>query len=616
MLGLDLPIPAPNVVCIVLLRKSLIPTEPAVAQSQPAKRIANTRHTMTSTGQLAVPSGDIARMPAAAKAADAPRPTLGWRSGILFATILVTVCAGAAWVYFRTSELLIAMAIAAGGVVAVLTEIGARRACHRQWTEQFAKSTAEREKWKTKVGMLQLELAQKQDIDEDWRKRVDALQGQLSALSRTNTSLQDELNGLKRAEKSLSQQQQELSRTKGVLEMHVQARTQELQKLQRRYELILNGAGEGICGLDSEGKITFVNPTAAQIMRLGVAEMIGGSHLELFADFKANGQAQPGPANSEHAIEVMAKRRDGSHFVAEYVRTSIQENDRNVGEVLLFKDITERKQAEEALSQKAAELARSNAELEQFAFVASHDLQEPLRKIQTFGDRLKAKCDAAKLEEGREYLERMQSASARMQRLINDLLTFSRVISKSEPFVSVDLGVVTREVLGDLEARIEKFGAVVEVGQLPSVEADPVQMQQLLQNLIGNALKFHAEGAKPRVRVQAQIQSPPAKQGDTALLARNPSAKTDKAATVQLCELTVQDNGIGFDEKYLGRLFAVFQRLHGRQEFEGTGIGLAVCRRIAERHGGTITARSKLGEGATFIVRLPLRQPLKTKQGP
>jgi len=302
--------------------------------------------------------------------------------------------------------------------------------------------------------------------------------------------------------------------------------------------------------------------------------------------------------------------------VVEYVRTSIQENGRNVGEVLLFKDITERKQAEEALSQKAAELARSNAELEQFAFVASHDLQEPLRKIQTFGDRLKAKCDAAKLEEGREYLERMQSASARMQRLINDLLTFSRVISKSEPFVSVDLGAVTREVLGDLEARIEKSGAVVEVGELPSLEADPVQMQQLLQNLIGNALKFHAPDTKPHVRIQAQVLSPLVKQGDTALVMRNPSAKTDGAAKAPVCELTVQDNGIGFDEKYLGRLFAVFQRLHGRQEFEGTGIGLAVCRRIAERHGGTITARSKPGEGSTFIVRLPLRQPLKTKQGP
>jgi light-regulated signal transduction histidine kinase (bacteriophytochrome) len=301
--------------------------------------------------------------------------------------------------------------------------------------------------------------------------------------------------------------------------------------------------------------------------------------------------------------------------VVEYVRTSIQENGRNVGEVLLFKDITERKQAEEALSQKAAELSRSNAELEQFAFVASHDLQEPLRKIQAFGDRLKAKCDAAKLEEGREYLERMQSASARMQRLINDLLTFSRVISKSEPFVSVDLGAVAREVLGDLETRVEKSGAVVEVGELPSVEADPVQMQQLLQNLIGNALKFHAPDAKPQVRIQAQILSPPGKPGDTALLARNPSARNEATATAQICELTVQDNGIGFDEKYLGRLFAVFQRLHGRQEFEGTGIGLAVCRRIAERHGGTITARSKPGEGATFIVRLPLRQPLKTKQG-
>jgi light-regulated signal transduction histidine kinase (bacteriophytochrome) len=255
---------------------------------------------------------------------------------------------------------------------------------------------------------------------------------------------------------------------------------------------------------------------------------------------------------------------------------------------VLFKDITERKQAAQTLEHKAAELARSNAELEQFAFVASHDLQEPLRKICAFGDRLKSKCGGALPEEGADYLTRMQNAAARMQTLIKDLLTFSRVISRTEPFVEVDLSQVVREVLGDLEVRIEKAEATVEVGNLPVIEADATQMRQLLQNLIGNALKFQPPNAKPKVQVHSEVVS-------------------GNRSNESVCVLTVKDNGIGFEERYMDKIFAVFQRLHGRQEYEGTGIGLAVCRRIVDRHKGTITAKSAPGEGATFIVRLPVR---------
>ena len=239
--------------------------------------------------------------------------------------------------------------------------------------------------------------------------------------------------------------------------------------------------------------------------------------------------------------------------------------------------------------------------MEQFAYVASHDLQEPLRKIQAFGDRLKSKCDAVQLQEGRDYLERMQNAAARMQTLINDLLTFSRVISTTQPFVAVDLGVVTKEVLTDLEVRIEQTKAYVEVGELPTIEADPLQMRQLLQNLIGNALKFQPPNAQPIVKITAQV------------IKRALGSGGETEPVDELCELTIQDNGIGFEEKYTEKIFAVFQRLHGRNEFEGTGVGLAVCRRITDRHGGTITAKSRLGEGATFIVSLPLKQPKREK---
>jgi two-component system CheB/CheR fusion protein len=260
-------------------------------------------------------------------------------------------------------------------------------------------------------------------------------------------------------------------------------------------------------------------------------------------------------------------------------------------------DITERKQVEQRLAVYAAKLERSNRELQDFASVASHDLQEPLRKIQAFGDRLKATWGESLGDVGGDYLRRMQSAAGRMQTLINDLLMFSRVESKAQPFVRVDLASVAREVVADLEIQIERAGAVVEVGHLPAIEADPLQMRQLLQNLIGNSLKYRRPGTKPVVKVRGVTSD-----GGHDLA----EGRTHPAG--HLCRVSVEDNGIGFDEKYLDRVFTVFQRLHGRTEYEGTGIGLAVCRKIAERHGGSITARSAPLKGATFIVTLPVRQ--------
>ncbi|MFL6260494.1 MAG: sensor histidine kinase [Thermoanaerobaculia bacterium] len=243
--------------------------------------------------------------------------------------------------------------------------------------------------------------------------------------------------------------------------------------------------------------------------------------------------------------------------------------------------------ANEHLRRSTLELERSNRELQDFAFVASHDLQEPLRKIQAFGDRLRGKHGEALGPEGLDYLERMQRAAHRMHVLINDLLTFSRVTSRGQPFVPADLGQIAREVLSDLEVRVEQTGGRVEIGELPTIDADPLQMRQLLQNLIGNALKFHRGGEPPHVTVSGSV----ARDGGP------PRAR-----------IVVADDGIGFDMKYLDRIFTPFQRLHGRAEYEGTGMGLAVCRRIVERHGGTLTAESAPGQGARFLVTLPVRQ--------
>ena len=258
--------------------------------------------------------------------------------------------------------------------------------------------------------------------------------------------------------------------------------------------------------------------------------------------------------------------------------------------------VKDRSRAKKMLAQQAAELARSNAELEQFAYVASHDLQEPLRKVQSFGDMLATACDKALGEEGRDYLQRMQMAAQRMQLLINDLLTFARVTMRANPFVAVDLAQVAREVVLDLETRIRDTKGGVDIGDLPLLDADPMQMRQLLQNLIGNALKYHRPNDPPLVQVRSRV------------LKDGTGTPGKEALLGPLCELTVQDNGIGFEEKYLDRIFAPFQRLHGRSEYEGTGMGLAICRKIVERHGGTITARSAPGQGATFIVLLLIRQ--------
>ncbi len=239
-----------------------------------------------------------------------------------------------------------------------------------------------------------------------------------------------------------------------------------------------------------------------------------------------------------------------------------------------------------------ARLAKSNRELEEFARIASHDLQEPLRKVQAFGDRLKSKYARDLPQQGRDYVQRMQNASQRMQDLINDLLTFSRVTTKARPFTRVDLATLVEEVLTDLEVRVEQTGGRVEVSTLPTLAADATQMRQLFQNLIGNALKYHRPDVPPVVKIDAQLV-------DNGLKHR----------------ITVADNGIGFDPKHTERIFAMFQRLHGRDEYEGTGVGLAVCRKIVERHGGTIEAHGTPGQGSVFTVTWPT-QPAAPEDEP
>jgi len=373
----------------------------------------------------------------------------------------------------------------------------------------------------------------------------------------------------------------------------------EQRRSEEKYRTLLDNIEEGYYELDMDGKYTFVNDAMVYLINTPKNKILG-SYFQHFIDseyvervkqaYKATFQL----GGAVHGIEYKVRSKEG---LGRYVETSALLSRSSMGEMAglrgIVRDITARKQAEQYQIERKV-LERSNKELERFASVASHDLQEPLRKIQTLGDRLMTKSGDSLGEEGRSYLERMLTAANRSQTLIDNLLSLSRVATQGMPFVRVDLSKVVREVVNDLEERIEQTGGKVEIDELPTIEADPAQMRQLIQNLIVNGLKFHRPELKPRIKVFSRTF--------------DDKRRRLIAGSSNLCQILVKDNGIGFDEKYLDRIFQPFQRLHSSQEYEGTGIGLSLCRRIAERHGGEITAKSQPGRGSTFIVTLPIKQ--------
>lgn len=339
---------------------------------------------------------------------------------------------------------------------------------------------------------------------------------------------------------------------------------------------------------DRAGNITHVNDKFCKISKYPREELLGKNHRIINSGYHSRDFfVEMWKTISKGEVwegEIRNRAKDGTYY---WVNTSIvpflNEKKEPYQYVSIRYEITQRKAAEEGLKVYASRLEFSNRELQDFASVAAHDLQEPLRKIEAFGDRLKSRFGETLGDDGKDYLSRMIVSATRMRRLIDDLLTFSRVATQARPFKATDLSAVMRDVLSDLEIRIEQVKGTVEIGKLPTIDADTTQMRQLLQNLVSNALKFHKPDVSPVVKVDSVID------GD-------------------YCVLSVQDNGIGFDEKYLDRIFTIFQRLHGRQAYEGTGVGLAVCRRIAERHSGSITAQSTPDRGARFVVKLPVRQ--------
>lgn len=431
--------------------------------------------------------------------------------------------------------------------------------------------------------------------------------------ARLYTAVQDELAQRKRLE-------QELRVANEGLEMRVRERTARLEAtnnglkaeiakrkeaedtLSRERELlqtVLGTIDAGIVACDAEGVLTYFNRATRDLHGLPQEPILAAEWAEYYNLYQPDGktpmQQQDVPLfralDGEHVanVEMVVAPNEGSpRTLLASGQIMTDGKGMKTGAVVAMQDVTELKQAEKSLREYTQELARSNQELQDFAYVASHDLQEPLRKIRAFGDLLEEEY-GQQLGDGADYLGRMRGAASRMSTLIEDLLEFSRVTTQAKPFASVDLNAVAVDVVNDLEIALRATKGKVRVGKLPTIAADATQMRQLLQNLIGNAIKFHKEGTAPAISVRA-----------TRL-----STKDDEP---EMWRITVTDNGIGFEEKYTERIFSVFQRLHGRESYEGTGIGLAVCRKIAERHGGIINAHSTLGEGATFIVELPGEQ--------
>jgi two-component system sensor kinase FixL len=378
-----------------------------------------------------------------------------------------------------------------------------------------------------------------------------------------------------------------------VILLRVQA---DLWDSEEKARTTLETMADGVVTINSKGIVKSFNPAAETLFGYAGAE-IRGRNVDVLLP-GAFGRHLDVSTKKYLKIrkELVGKRKDESKFDIELSLSKM-----NIGTQSMFtgviRDISRRKRDEAELKKYAESLRQSNFELEQFASVASHDLQEPLRKVQAFGDRLRRKYAQELDDQGRDYIARMLKSTARMQTLIDSLLSFSRISSKGKPYQPVNLNEIARGVTDDLEIVIRENNVALTIEDLPVIDADPVQMRQLFQNLIGNAIKYRRADIDPIVHVSAHID--PLQSG---LAGENASL---------ICHLTVSDNGIGFDNSYAEKIFAIFQRLHGRSEFDGTGIGLAICRKIVERHGGSIEASGKADQGARFVASLPVSHALE-----
>ncbi len=398
--------------------------------------------------------------------------------------------------------------------------------------------------------------------------------------------------------------EEELKEARDELELRVHIRTRELARANKalgqseeKYRELVENAGSVIVRMDTGGRITFVNEFGQKLLGCSEQDMLGCDPIGIIISRAQNAEQILAslieeivhkPGRTFECENEIILRSGESAWVSWTNKAIFDDRGAALGILSIGAEITARKKAEEELRRHTAKVELINQELQEFAFIASHDLQEPLRKIRVFGDRLRNLYGDELDETAKDYFMRMEDSASRMQHLIRDLLKYSRVASEPGPFSEINLNEVAEEVAQIFDLTLNQTGGKLEIAELPSIEADETLIKQLFQNLIGNALKFQQANAKPLVKVYSNCQDE------------------------NVCRIFFEDNGIGFEEIYLDRIFAPFQRLHGRKEYSGTGIGLALCRKIVVRHGGSITAHSKPGTGSTFIVSLPAKHGLSS----
>ncbi|WP_343692204.1 PAS domain S-box protein [Chitinophaga sp.] len=364
-----------------------------------------------------------------------------------------------------------------------------------------------------------------------------------------------------------------------------------LLRSEERYQKMVEEVEDyAILLLDKDGRIMNWNKGAEKIKGYKEAEIIG-RNFRIF--YRPEDQQQQLPQRLIEQARSTGKaihegwrvRKDGTAFWCSVILTALHDDQQNViGFSKVTRDLTERKVAEDKIKQYARELEAQNRDLQQFAYAAAHDMKEPLRKVQFYTSALLESIGATLPQKEKSYLERTVDAASRMQGLIDDLLTYTHISGEVPPFEKVTLDKILAEVLSHYQDTITELNAVIETTALPVLPGITFQLRQLLDNLIGNALKYHHTDRNPHIIIRSVIDDGQYK-------------------------ITIQDNGIGFEPQNSEKIFEMFERLHGRESYPGTGIGLALCQRIVQNHHGTITATAQVGEGATFTILLPATNP-------
>lgn len=427
----------------------------------------------------------------------------------------------------------------------------------------------------------------------DYSQRVDFM-GEFSE------SFNSMVHALSEAHDRIERYMEELLRVNADLQAENTERKQaeEALRISREWlRVTLDSIGDAVLTVDTLGRVTFLNPVAAALTGWKESEAAGRPVGEVF---RISNEKTGGPAEdivqrvlwegrpALLANDTALTSRDGRKIPVEDGAAPIRNGEGNlIGVVLVFRDVTKKRLARDELElrvrERTAELAKVNRDLEDFNHIAAHDLQEPLRQLITFGDRLATKCSAVLSPKDLYYVDRIQVLARRARSLTRDILKYSTISARIGQFCLTDLNSLVRKAVASLKDEIEQKDATVDVEELRSLEVDPAGITDVFANLISNSLKF-VRKEKPGIRIHG-------------------SSSDDRQYTI-----FVEDNGIGFEEVFAERIFIPFQRLHGRSKYEGNGIGLAICRKILEVHGGTITARSRPSEGSTFVIALPIHR--------